>query len=208
MNPLDSTQRRAHPRVKVKWPVTMMTPEGDMDGIIENISAGGPLLDAVRCYRKKISSSCPFNHKTERIHGQGPKWYGQMCTSLVTQGEPLGWGFASLPSLQRILDILMLRSRSTGNFHPKMATISASGESICHALAASTYEITVPCQPVFIRKPPMDIRKFPDGKQLLIQLNDEYRKLGKSEHRPQLQPDRHPRYYPVGLRGIFKLRFY
>ena len=44
MNPLDSTQRRADPRVKVEWPVTMMTPEGDMDGIIENISAGGAFI--------------------------------------------------------------------------------------------------------------------------------------------------------------------
>ena len=30
--------RREHPRVDVEWPVTMMTPEGEMDGTIENIS--------------------------------------------------------------------------------------------------------------------------------------------------------------------------
>jgi len=39
-------QRRKHPRVEVQWPVKMMTPEGDMDGTIENISAGGAY---VRC---------------------------------------------------------------------------------------------------------------------------------------------------------------
>jgi hypothetical protein len=36
--------RRKHPRVDVEWPVTMMTPEGDMDGTIENISAGGAYI--------------------------------------------------------------------------------------------------------------------------------------------------------------------
>lgn len=44
MNSPNFTQRRAHPRVDVKWPVTMMTPEGDMDGTIENISAGGAYI--------------------------------------------------------------------------------------------------------------------------------------------------------------------
>ena len=44
MNSPDFTQRRAHPRVVVKWPVTMMTPEGDLDGTIENISAGGAYI--------------------------------------------------------------------------------------------------------------------------------------------------------------------
>ena len=37
-------QRRKHPRVEVQWPVKMMTPEGDMDGTIENISAGGAYI--------------------------------------------------------------------------------------------------------------------------------------------------------------------
>jgi hypothetical protein len=36
--------RRKYPRVEVEWPVTMMTPEGDMDGTIENISAGGAYI--------------------------------------------------------------------------------------------------------------------------------------------------------------------
>ena len=44
MNSPDLDQRRAHPRVQVKWPVTMMTPEGEMDGTIENISAGGAYI--------------------------------------------------------------------------------------------------------------------------------------------------------------------
>ena len=44
MNSPNFTQRRANPRVDVKWPVTMMTPEGDMDGTIENISAGGAYI--------------------------------------------------------------------------------------------------------------------------------------------------------------------
>ena len=37
-------QRRKYPRVEVRWPVRMMTPEGDMDGTIENISAGGAYI--------------------------------------------------------------------------------------------------------------------------------------------------------------------
>jgi len=37
-------QRRNHRRVDVEWPVIMMTPEGDMDGTIENISAGGAYI--------------------------------------------------------------------------------------------------------------------------------------------------------------------
>lgn len=37
-------QRRRDPRVDVEWPVTMMTPEGDMEGTIENISAGGAYI--------------------------------------------------------------------------------------------------------------------------------------------------------------------
>jgi c-di-GMP-binding flagellar brake protein YcgR len=37
-------QRRKNPRVDVEWPVTMMTPEGDMEGTIENISAGGAYI--------------------------------------------------------------------------------------------------------------------------------------------------------------------
>ena len=38
------THQRKYPRVEVQWPVTMMTPEGDMDGTIENISAGGAYI--------------------------------------------------------------------------------------------------------------------------------------------------------------------
>jgi len=37
-------RRMIIPRVDVEWPVTMMTPEGDMDGTIENISAGGAYI--------------------------------------------------------------------------------------------------------------------------------------------------------------------
>ena len=44
MNSPDFVQRRTHPRVQVNWPVTMMTPEGDMDGFIENVSAGGAYI--------------------------------------------------------------------------------------------------------------------------------------------------------------------
>ena len=44
MNPVSSDQQRQHPRSEVKWPVTMMTPEGDMDGTIENISLGGAYI--------------------------------------------------------------------------------------------------------------------------------------------------------------------
>ena len=38
------SQRRKSRRVEVQWPVTMMTPEGDMDGTIENVSAGGAYI--------------------------------------------------------------------------------------------------------------------------------------------------------------------
>jgi len=44
MNSRDFAQRRKYPRVQVHWPVTMMTPEGDMDGFIENVSAGGAYI--------------------------------------------------------------------------------------------------------------------------------------------------------------------
>ena len=44
MNSLNPAQRRKHPRVQVNWPVTMMTPEGEMDGFIENVSAGGAYI--------------------------------------------------------------------------------------------------------------------------------------------------------------------
>ncbi len=44
MNSPESSQKRKHPRVEVSWPVTMMTPEGDMDGTIQNVSAGGAYI--------------------------------------------------------------------------------------------------------------------------------------------------------------------
>lgn len=44
MNSPNFAQRRKYRRVEVQWPVTMMTPEGDMDGTIENISAGGAYI--------------------------------------------------------------------------------------------------------------------------------------------------------------------
>ena len=44
MNSPNLIQRRKHPRVRVNWPVTMMTPEGDMEGTIENVSAAGAYI--------------------------------------------------------------------------------------------------------------------------------------------------------------------
>ena len=44
MNSPTFVQKREHPRVPVSWPVTMVTPEGDIDGIIVNISAGGAYI--------------------------------------------------------------------------------------------------------------------------------------------------------------------
>jgi len=44
MNSPTFVQKREHSRVPVSWPVTMVTPEGDTDGIIENISAGGAYI--------------------------------------------------------------------------------------------------------------------------------------------------------------------
>lgn len=46
-------QRRKYRRVEVQWPVTMMTPEGDMDGTIENISAGGAYIRCGTLLTKK-----------------------------------------------------------------------------------------------------------------------------------------------------------
>ena len=37
-------EKRIHPRIEVGWPVTMMTAEVDIDGEIENISAGGAYI--------------------------------------------------------------------------------------------------------------------------------------------------------------------
>jgi hypothetical protein len=44
MNSPTFVQKREHPRVPVSWPVTMVTPEGDIDGMIENISSGGAYI--------------------------------------------------------------------------------------------------------------------------------------------------------------------
>ena len=44
MNSPAFVQKREHPRVLVSWPVTMVTPEGYIDGMIENISAGGAYI--------------------------------------------------------------------------------------------------------------------------------------------------------------------
>ena len=37
-------EKRIDPRIEVGWPVTMMTAEVDIDGEIENISAGGAYI--------------------------------------------------------------------------------------------------------------------------------------------------------------------
>ena len=37
-------EKRKHPRIEVGYPVTIMTPEVDIDGEIENISAGGAYI--------------------------------------------------------------------------------------------------------------------------------------------------------------------
>jgi hypothetical protein len=44
MNYVHGTEKRKHPRVEVKWPVTMMTIDGDVNGIVENISSGGAYI--------------------------------------------------------------------------------------------------------------------------------------------------------------------
>ena len=44
MRPASSRQQRLHPRIEVEWPVVMMTPEGDLNGTIENISLGGAYI--------------------------------------------------------------------------------------------------------------------------------------------------------------------
>ena len=37
-------ERRQYPRTKVKWPATASTPQGDIEGQVENISADGAFL--------------------------------------------------------------------------------------------------------------------------------------------------------------------
>ena len=44
MNSAHGKEKRKHPRVEVKWPVTMMTNDGDANGIVENISSGGAYI--------------------------------------------------------------------------------------------------------------------------------------------------------------------
>ena len=41
-------EKRAHPRIQVRWPVVLMTTEGALDGVIENISAGGAYINCGR----------------------------------------------------------------------------------------------------------------------------------------------------------------
>ena len=44
MNSAHVSEKRKHPRVEVKWPVAMMTTDGDANGIVENISFGGAFI--------------------------------------------------------------------------------------------------------------------------------------------------------------------
>ena len=53
MNSTHGKEKRKHPRVKVKWPVTVMTSDGDANGIVENISSGGAYISA----RKMLSNN-------------------------------------------------------------------------------------------------------------------------------------------------------
>ena len=46
MHSVQVKEKREHPRFEVKWPITMMSIDGDAYGEIENISAGGAY---VRC---------------------------------------------------------------------------------------------------------------------------------------------------------------
>jgi hypothetical protein len=50
------TEKRKHPRVEVKWPVTMMTTDGDWNGVVENISSGGAYIRT----KKLLSNSDPI----------------------------------------------------------------------------------------------------------------------------------------------------
>ena len=43
-----SSDRRVYPRVKIKWPVTIKTDEGTMDGVTVNISPGGCFIGCPR----------------------------------------------------------------------------------------------------------------------------------------------------------------
>lgn len=44
MSLADTAEQRKHPRVEVRWPVTMETPEGKLVGKTENISCGGAYI--------------------------------------------------------------------------------------------------------------------------------------------------------------------
>ena len=44
MNLADTAEQRKHPRVEVRWPVMMETPEGKLVGKTENISCGGAYI--------------------------------------------------------------------------------------------------------------------------------------------------------------------
>ena len=53
MNSAGKAKKRKHPRIVVRWPVTMLTPEGEMKGNIENISAGGAYIRCKTLLSKK-----------------------------------------------------------------------------------------------------------------------------------------------------------
>jgi hypothetical protein len=86
-------EKRIHPRIEVGWSVTMMTTEVDIDGEIENISAGGAYI---RCGMLLFENDVFVLGIWDLIPGQ-PR---------------LLWGFVSLPSLKKTANSLLMYSQS------------------------------------------------------------------------------------------------
>ena len=51
MSEIRRPERRQHPRTKVKWPATASTPQGDIEGQVENIGPEGAFL--ISCQEQK-----------------------------------------------------------------------------------------------------------------------------------------------------------
>lgn len=88
-----SRQQRQHRRIEVEWPVTMMTPEGDMDGIIENISVGGAYI---RC--ETMLSKSDLFLMCILAHSRKGSWLGaeviwiDIPLDADTESVPVGMG--------------------------------------------------------------------------------------------------------------------
>jgi hypothetical protein len=109
MNLAQVAEQRVHPRTEVSWPVVMLTAEGDLDGMIENISAGGAYISCAQLlFRNDILIMAILG-----LDGE-PMWVGAEVVradiTLVPDSEsvPIGMGvrftYISAADLQLLSD--------------------------------------------------------------------------------------------------------